>query len=79
MLSPEFIEKAKLVKMIIFDVDGVMTDGRIYVDDRGLEIKAFHVLDGNGIKLLQKSQYRSCSDFGTQCARCGFSHGISGD
>ncbi len=55
MWSPECIEKAKSVKMIIFDVDGVMTDGRIYVDDHGSEIKAFHVLDGNGIKLLQKA------------------------
>lgn len=55
MLSPEFIEKAKLVKIVIFDVDGVMTDGRIYVDDHGLEMKAFHVLDGLGIKLLQKN------------------------
>jgi 3-deoxy-D-manno-octulosonate 8-phosphate phosphatase (KDO 8-P phosphatase) len=54
MKSYEFIEKAKFIKLIIFDVDGVFTDGKIYVDDRGLEIKAFHVLDGNGIKLLQE-------------------------
>jgi len=55
MQSLEFIEKSKLVKIIIFDVDGVMTDGRIYVDDKGMEIKAFHVLDGFGIKLLLKN------------------------
>jgi 3-deoxy-D-manno-octulosonate 8-phosphate phosphatase (KDO 8-P phosphatase) len=52
--SPEFIEKAKPVKIIIFDVDGVLTDGRIYVNDQGIETKSFYVLDGYGIKLLQK-------------------------
>lgn len=55
MWSSDCIEKAKSVKIVIFDVDGVMTDGRIYVDDKGVETKAFHVLDGFGLKLLQKN------------------------
>jgi len=55
MLTPEFIAQAKRIKLIILDVDGVFTDGRIFVDDKGLEIKAFHVLDGQGIKLLQQT------------------------
>ena len=36
------------------DVDGVMTDGRIIMDDEGREIKNFNVRDGHGIKLLQR-------------------------
>lgn len=44
-----------LIKLLILDVDGVLTDGRIYVDDKGEEHKAFHVQDGHGIKLLKKT------------------------
>jgi len=55
--SPEFIEKAKHIKLVIFDVDGVLTDGRIYVDDHGFEMKAFHVLDGIGTQWLQQSGF----------------------
>ena len=45
--------KAKKVKLLILDVDGVMTDGRIILDNNGNEIKAFHVRDGHGIKMAQ--------------------------
>lgn len=48
-------EKAQGVKLAVFDVDGVMTDGRLYYTSKGDEIKAFNVKDGLGIKLL--SQY----------------------
>jgi 3-deoxy-D-manno-octulosonate 8-phosphate phosphatase (KDO 8-P phosphatase) len=47
--------KAKKIKLLLLDVDGVMTDGRIILDDRGNEIKAFHVRDGHGIKLAQRA------------------------
>lgn len=47
-------EKAKQVKIAVFDVDGVMTDGGLYYTSKGDEIKAFNVKDGLGIKLLQK-------------------------
>ncbi|MBE9537420.1 MAG: HAD-IIIA family hydrolase [Proteobacteria bacterium] len=40
------------VKLLILDVDGVMTDGRIVIDSSGVESKSFHVRDGHGIKLL---------------------------
>ena len=43
------------VRMMIFDVDGVLTDGRIIIRDDGSEIKAFDVQDGHGIKLLQRA------------------------
>jgi 3-deoxy-D-manno-octulosonate 8-phosphate phosphatase (KDO 8-P phosphatase) len=42
------------VRLMIFDVDGVLTDGRIIYQDDGSEIKAFDVKDGHGIKLLQR-------------------------
>ena len=50
-----FSEKAKKIKFIIFDIDGVFTDGGIFIDDNGIEIKAFNILDGQGIKLLQQT------------------------
>lgn len=48
----ELIEKAKKIKCVICDVDGVLTDGTLYIDDSGNELKAFHVQDGMGLKLL---------------------------
>jgi 3-deoxy-D-manno-octulosonate 8-phosphate phosphatase (KDO 8-P phosphatase) len=47
--------KAKKIKLLLLDVDGVMTDGRIMLDNQGNETKAFHVRDGHGIKLAQKA------------------------
>jgi 3-deoxy-D-manno-octulosonate 8-phosphate phosphatase (KDO 8-P phosphatase) len=43
------------VRLLLLDVDGVLTDGRIILDHRGNELKAFDVKDGQGIKLLQKA------------------------
>jgi 3-deoxy-D-manno-octulosonate 8-phosphate phosphatase (KDO 8-P phosphatase) len=48
-------EKAKKIKVLILDVDGVLTDGKLYFDQQGKEYKSFNVRDGLGIKLLQKS------------------------
>ena len=45
-------EKAKMIQLLILDVDGVMTDGRIVMNDLGQEIKFFNVKDGHGIRLL---------------------------
>ncbi len=50
--------KAKKIKMLVLDVDGVMTDGSIILDSHGNETKAFHVRDGHGIKLVQKAGVR---------------------
>lgn len=43
---------AKKIKLLILDVDGVMTDGGLYFDENGKEIKRFNALDGHGIKML---------------------------
>ncbi len=45
--------KAKKIKLLMLDVDGVLTDGRLYYTDHGEEIKAFNVLDGHGIVMLK--------------------------
>jgi 3-deoxy-D-manno-octulosonate 8-phosphate phosphatase (KDO 8-P phosphatase) len=47
--------KAKKIKLLLLDVDGVLTDGRILLDNQGNEQKAFHVRDGHGIKMAQKA------------------------
>ena len=48
-------ERAKRIKVVIFDVDGVMTDGGLILGDDGLEYKAFHSQDGLGMTLLKAS------------------------
>lgn len=53
--SSNLKNKAKKIKLLILDVDGVMTDGRIILDNAGNELKAFHVRDGHGIKMAINS------------------------
>ncbi len=50
--ADEVIEKAKKIKLVIFDVDGVLTDGSLFLGDDGQEYKIFNSLDGHGIKML---------------------------
>jgi 3-deoxy-D-manno-octulosonate 8-phosphate phosphatase (KDO 8-P phosphatase) len=45
--------RARRVRLAIFDVDGVMTDGTLYIGPQGEAFKAFNILDGHGIKMLQ--------------------------
>jgi len=49
------MDQAKGIRMLILDIDGVMTSGEIFITDQGEQIKAFNVRDGHGIKLLQRS------------------------
>lgn len=53
-MKKEIKEKLKKIKLLILDVDGVMTDGRIIMDDDGREMKNFNVRDGHGIIMLQR-------------------------
>jgi 3-deoxy-D-manno-octulosonate 8-phosphate phosphatase (KDO 8-P phosphatase) len=48
-------DRLKKIKLLLLDVDGVMTDGRIIFDSNGIESKFFNVKDGHGIKLLQRA------------------------
>jgi 3-deoxy-D-manno-octulosonate 8-phosphate phosphatase (KDO 8-P phosphatase) len=48
----DILGKATLIRLVIFDVDGVLTDGRLYLGNNGDEFKSFHIRDGHGIKML---------------------------
>lgn len=54
-IAPHIAEKAKKIKLLILDVDGVLTDNRLFYGDNGVEYKSFHTRDGHGMVLLQKS------------------------
>jgi len=51
----ELNTRLRKVRLVIFDVDGVLTDGTVYIRPDGRELKAFNVLDGTGIKYLQRA------------------------
>ena len=51
----DILERAAQVRLVIFDVDGVLTDGSLYLGDDGLEYKAFNARDGHGMVLLQET------------------------
>lgn len=53
-LDPMLIERAKKIRLLALDVDGVLTDGKLYFDSAGNELKAFNTRDGMGMKALQK-------------------------
>ena len=59
MIPPEVIERAKRAKLLILDIDGVMTDGRIIYGIYGDELKFFDVQDGFGITLLNRVGIKS--------------------
>lgn len=51
----DIILKAAKIRLVIFDVDGVLTDGSLYLADDGQELKAFNSRDGHGMKMLQET------------------------
>jgi 3-deoxy-D-manno-octulosonate 8-phosphate phosphatase (KDO 8-P phosphatase) len=53
-IEERLLNKIRRVKLLILDVDGVLTDGRIIIDDAGLESKQFDVRDGHGLKILMR-------------------------
>ncbi len=54
-MDEKLLERIRRVKLLILDVDGVLTDGRIIVDDAGLESKEFYARDGHGLKMLMRT------------------------
>ena len=52
--TPELLLMAQDVRVVFFDVDGVLTDGGLYLSEQGETLKRFNTLDGHGLKLLQK-------------------------
>jgi 3-deoxy-D-manno-octulosonate 8-phosphate phosphatase (KDO 8-P phosphatase) len=51
----QLIESASKIRLLLLDVDGILTDGKLYFSNSGEESKAFHSLDGHGIKMLKRA------------------------
>ena len=84
-LSSELQERAAKIRLLIMDVDGVLTDGRIFIRDNGEEIKSFHTLDGHGLKMLQNSGVqtaiitgRDAPSVGLRVKQLGINHYFKG-
>lgn len=54
-MDQQLLQRASAIRLAIFDVDGVLTDGRLYFMPDGTEFKSFNTLDGHGIKMLMAS------------------------
>jgi 3-deoxy-D-manno-octulosonate 8-phosphate phosphatase (KDO 8-P phosphatase) len=54
-INSAILARAKKIRLLVLDVDGVLSDGKLYFSNNGEEIKAFNSLDGHGIKMLQAS------------------------
>ena len=52
-MADDLIARIKPLKLMAFDVDGVLTDGKLYYTDDGVETKTFHALDGQGMNMLR--------------------------
>ena len=72
--EPELLLKAQGrglgIRCAIFDVDGVLTDGRLYIGEHGETVKAFHTLDGHGLKLRRAAVSRRWSSPAATRRRC---------
>jgi 3-deoxy-D-manno-octulosonate 8-phosphate phosphatase (KDO 8-P phosphatase) len=53
-INETLLEKVRSVRLLMLDVDGVLTDGKIIIDDQGFESKHFDVKDGHGLKMLMR-------------------------
>jgi 3-deoxy-D-manno-octulosonate 8-phosphate phosphatase (KDO 8-P phosphatase) len=58
-LNEEVLRRAKKIKLLLMDCDGVLTDGRLYYTDAGEQMKVFHVRDGQGLVSWHKAGFRS--------------------
>ena len=54
-LTADVLERARRVRLLVLDVDGVLTDGRLHITADGEETKVFHVRDGSGIVAVQRA------------------------
>lgn len=79
------VRRASAIKLLILDVDGILTDGSIVYDAKGEQIQSFHVHDGFGIKLLHKAgvktailSSRSSNALLVRCKELGIEHILQG-
>jgi 3-deoxy-D-manno-octulosonate 8-phosphate phosphatase (KDO 8-P phosphatase) len=84
-VDDQVTQRARRVRLAIFDVDGVMTDGSLWFGPRGEALKVFNILDGHGLKLLQKAGIdtaiisgRKSSAVATRARELGIAHVIQG-
>ena len=77
--------RARAVRLAIFDVDGVMTDGTLFIGAQGEAFKAFNILDGHGMKMLQSAGVataiisgRSSEAVARRAAELGIEHVVQG-
>lgn len=83
--APDALARARRIRLMIFDVDGVLTDGRLWYGPSGEELKAFHGFDGHGIKMLATSGVRvallsgrSSPAVSARAAELGIEHVLQG-
>jgi 3-deoxy-D-manno-octulosonate 8-phosphate phosphatase (KDO 8-P phosphatase) len=83
--APDALERARRIRLMLFDVDGVLTDGRLWYGPAGEELKAFHSFDGHGMKMLATSGVacavlsgRRSSAVATRCTELGIEHVLQG-
>ncbi len=77
--------RARSIRLAIFDVDGVMTDGTLYIGAHGEAFKAFNILDGHGMKMLQSAGVataiisgRSSDAVARRASELGIEHVVQG-
>lgn len=58
-MNKEIIERARKIKLLLMDCDGVLTDGRLYFTENGEAMKVFHVRDGQGLASWHKAGFQS--------------------
>ena len=83
--APDALERARRVRLMIFDVDGVLTDGRLWYGAGGEELKVFHSFDGHGMKMLAASGVacavlsgRRSVAVAARCGELGVAHVLQG-
>lgn len=59
LISSDVLSRARKIKLLLMDCDGVLTDGRLYFSERGEELKVFHVRDGQGLANWHKAGFLS--------------------
>src|ERR671938_1494296 len=84
-IASDALARARRVRLVIFDVDGVLPDGRLWYGPGGEELKAFHSFDGHGMKMLAATGVacavlsgRRSSAVATRCTELGIEHVLQG-
>jgi len=82
---PDALERARRIRLMVFDVDGVLTDGRLWYGPSGEELKVFHSFDGHGLKMLAASGVpcallsgRRSAAVAARAAELGIAHVLQG-